>query len=129
VAENLDQFGPLTVAEAGDRLLRRRSGSGRARWTLAGPIFGTGGEQLVQLRRLRARWRVSEHLRKLDRASGEFSFQLCLGEKPFVDLLERGQPLLGERPGAVGLRLSIRTAPILRGQAEIRPNPKTRSIS
>lgn len=94
VAEKLDQFGPLAVAEADDRLClgdptvsERTVDPGRA-----DPRYGQ--KQLAQLRRLRGRGWSRKHLGKFDRARGKLSLQLCACETNLVCPRERKQPLL-----------------------------------
>jgi hypothetical protein len=94
VAEKVDQFGPLAVAEAGDRLCfgdpavsKRTLGPRRA-----DPRYSE--KQLFHLRPLRRRGRDREHLGKFDRARGKLSLQLRTRETNLVCPRKRSLALL-----------------------------------
>jgi hypothetical protein len=94
-AEQRDQFGPLTVAQAADRLGVGDPAAGEH-------AIGPGGtdprydqQLLAHLRRLRAARRVGEHPCKRDPAGGDLSLQLRTCETNLVRPRERAQPLLG----------------------------------
>ena len=88
-AEHLDQFSPLTVAEAADRLSVGDPAVGEHTIGPGRTDPGYDQEQLTYLRRLRAGWRVGDHLGKLDPAGGDLSLQLRTCDANLVRLRER----------------------------------------
>jgi hypothetical protein len=91
----VDQFGPLTVAEAADRLGVGDPAAGEH-------AIGPGGtdprhdqKQLTHLRRLHAARRVGDQPDQLDPARGDFPLQPRPFDAHLVRLRQRAQPLLG----------------------------------
>lgn len=99
--QQLDQRGPLAIAEAGNCLAVGDPALGKRPLDPGGPDPRDGQEQVAQLRRPRARRRIAEHARELNPAGGEILLQACACEAHLVCLGERAYPLLGRaRRGA-----------------------------
>jgi hypothetical protein len=105
-AEKLDQLGSLPAAEPGERLCLRDPAVGKGTIGLDRTDSRDRQQQLAGLRRLRASWRVGEHLRHRDSAGGELSLQPRPCQPNLVRFRERAAPLLERarwrcRPGAL----------------------------
>jgi hypothetical protein len=111
-AEQLDQFSPLTVAEAADRLGVGDPAAGKR-------TIGPGGtdprydqQQLTHFRRKRAGRRVGDHPRQLDPAGGDSSLQpRARATRTSFAFASARNRCSGDRPKAVGARLTTGTTP------------------
>ncbi len=93
--EQLDQFSPLTVAEAGDRLRVGDPAAGEHAIGAKRTDPGHDQKQLAHLRRLHAARRLGDQLRRLDSAGRDSALQLRPGDTNLVRLRQRAQSLLG----------------------------------
>ena len=95
VLEQVDQFGSLAVAEAGD-CFRVGDAAMHERAVGAGGADAMHSDkQLDHTGGARACGRVGEDACQLDHAGGEVALELCARAAHFVRLRERAQPLLG----------------------------------
>jgi hypothetical protein len=93
VLKQLDQCGPLAVAEAGDRLVSDPA-AGEQPLHPDRAKLGHGKQEVTQSGRLHAGRRIAEHTRELDSAGAEVSLQACPGETHLICPNERTLPLL-----------------------------------
>ncbi len=113
-AEQLDQFAPLTVGEAGERLCGRDPAAGEQTIGPGRTDPRDGQQQLPHLRRLRTSRRVGDHPRQLEAARGDPSLQLGALDANLVRLRERAQPLLARASKRCRSGAHNDTTPILR---------------
>ena len=127
-AEEVEQFGPLALAQAGERLRVSDAAAGQDLAGLDRADLRQHQEQVAHPRRPRARGRLGEDLRQLDLARRQLPLQLRSRRADFVRLLEGTQALFPRSARNARSCLAARHAAILGAATERCQRPRTSEV-
>ena len=119
VAEEVEQFGPLAIAQAGERLRVSDAAAGQDPAGLDRADLRQHQEQVAHPRRSGARGRVGEDLRQLDLARRQIPLQLRSRRADLVCMLEGTQALFPRSARNARSCLSAGHAAILEPHARV----------